>query len=66
MAFVRVLNDDHEIFFPEHSIFWMTVRKFGDVVNGHYYETTICHKTVDGFEMEETYRGLPSFHPSGR
>ena len=66
MAFVRVFNDDHEVFLPEHSIFWMTIRKSVDVVDGQCYETTICHKTVEGFAMEETYRGLPSFHPSGK
>lgn len=66
MAFVRVINDDYELFFPEHGIFWMTIRKSVDVADGQCYETTICHKTVDGFAMEETYRGLPSFRPSGK
>jgi hypothetical protein len=63
MAFVHVVVEGHDVYFPEHSIFWIEVkRSYEDDELRHV--TTICGKHESGLKYEQAFDCEPKFLPS--
>lgn len=63
MAFVHVVDEGHDVYFPEHVVFWVEAfRSHGTPKDPH--KTTICYRDENGVITEHVFKCMPSFVPS--